>query len=277
MRQMIPDRLAEGQDARRQRKRWVALGASLFRLVGYQGQISDCRSHQQLEQGLFTPEVACLPHPQLHQARKPVFGCLPYLARLLERSSLLEISSLLQQTLLRMQSDGSSLAPFSPHAFRPPGAGVAGISIKKERPALVLLSMAVCPPACLDQGLRCLSGRTSTGHVLQIDSELCLGYLSSAPMPADLGHQLAILISKYLACVATAISTIADCFFHFQPGVFLTGCGQFQRLFTVGCITSQDFYRRDQLTIRVDRNGGLVPIKPLRTCLLYTSDAADDN
>jgi hypothetical protein len=55
----------------------------------------------------------------------------------------------LQQTLLRMQSDASSLVPFCPDAFRPPGTGAANISIKKKRPALVLLSIAVCPPADL--------------------------------------------------------------------------------------------------------------------------------
>ena len=169
MRQMIPDRLAESQDARRQRKGWTALGASLFRLVGYQGQVGDRGGHHQLEQGPSTPEVACLPHPQLHQARKPMFCCLPYLAILLESSTLLKLSSLLQQTLLRMQSDRSPLVPFCFGTIRPPVTGVADISIEKERPALVLLSEAVCPLARLDQGLCCLSGRASTDHMLQID------------------------------------------------------------------------------------------------------------
>ena len=73
MRQMTPNRLAEGQDARRQRKGWAALGASLLRFVRYQGQIGDCGGHQQLVQSLPTPEIACLPNPQLHQAPKPVF------------------------------------------------------------------------------------------------------------------------------------------------------------------------------------------------------------
>ncbi len=52
MPQMIPDRPAEGQDARRQRKGWIAFGALLLRFAGYQPQIGD---HGRIEHPLSLP------------------------------------------------------------------------------------------------------------------------------------------------------------------------------------------------------------------------------
>jgi hypothetical protein len=64
----------------------------------------------------------------------------------------------LQQPLLRVQSDASSPARFCLCTSWASVTSVTDISIEQERPALVLLPMAVRPFACLDQGFRCLPG-----------------------------------------------------------------------------------------------------------------------
>jgi hypothetical protein len=42
----------------------------------HKGQIGDASGHQQLEEGLRTPDVASLAHAELHQPGQPMFGDL---------------------------------------------------------------------------------------------------------------------------------------------------------------------------------------------------------
>ena len=68
----------------------------------YHGQIGYRGRHQQLEQGLYSPKVACLPDAQLHQPSKTMFGYLAPLAVFYESLAMLQTPGLLQEGLLRM-------------------------------------------------------------------------------------------------------------------------------------------------------------------------------
>lgn len=171
-------------------------GSHLSCFARHQAEIGYRGGHEGLEQGLLSPKVACLAHPELHQASKAPLSCLPELAVAGVVLALLEPPTLLQQTFLRMERDSAAFPRSRPDATGSKLTAGTDRRVELKRQIRLAPPGPVLAAPSAYHGVGLLSRGTSAGSSLQVDREVFLGEVLPTPTSGHPNDELASRLCK---------------------------------------------------------------------------------